>query len=189
MALRYTRTVPKRREQGAPWLETMGKLVRPLHPALALATFPFLVPVLMGQSRPNEVRFHVGSATFFEAEQHVTAGGAYRMYFGNRGWGIEPEFSAMFASGHTDNVTALSVVKDLSRPTARRVWYMLMGGGMNYQTKSRSSLTAWGALAWGIGMKARVGRRWYVAPQVRIGVEPNLRFSLFFGRRMGKAGQ
>ena len=38
-------------------------------------------------------------------------------------------------------------------------------------------------------MKARVGERWYVAPQVRIGVEPNLRFSLFFGRRMGKAGQ
>lgn len=111
------------------------------------------------------------------------------MYFGRRGWGIEPEFSAMFVSDHTDNITALSVVKDLSRPTAKRVWYMLMGGGMNYQTRSRSSVTAWGALAWGIGMKARVGRRWYVAPQVRIGVEPNIRFSVFFGRRMGGAGQ
>lgn len=111
------------------------------------------------------------------------------MYFGKRGWGIEPEFSAMFDTDHTDNVTALSVVKDLSRPTGRRVWYMLMGAGMNYQTRTDSSWTAWGALAWGLGMKARVGGRWYVAPQVRIGIEPNIRLSVFLGRRMGKAGQ
>jgi hypothetical protein len=162
-------------------------VVRLLLASSVLATL--LPPVLPGQSRPDEVRFHVGTATFFEARQHVIAGGAYRLYFGKRGWGIEPEFSAMFVPAHTDNMAALSVVKDLSRPTARRVWYMLMGGGMNYQTRTRSSRTYWGALAWGLGMKARVGRRWYVGPQVRIGAEPNFRFSLFIGRRMGRAGQ
>ena len=163
-------------------------MVRPLLAACTVAAL--LPPVLQGQSRPDEVRFHVGTATFFEARQHVTAGGAYRLYFGKRGWGIEPEFSAMFVPDHTDNMAALSVVKDLSRPTAKRVWYMLMGGGMNYQTgRTRSSRSHWGALAWGLGMKARLGRRWYVAPQVRIGAEPNFRFSVFLGRRMGKAGQ
>ena len=115
---------------GSPWVERRGTVVRPLLAASALATL--LPPVLVGQSRPDEVRFYVGTATFFEAKQHVTAGGVYRMYFGKQGWGIEPEFSAMFVSAHTDNMAALSVVKDLSRPTARRVWYMLMGAGMNY---------------------------------------------------------
>ena len=138
-------------------------MVRSLLSASALATL--LPPVLVGQSRPDEVRFHVGTVTFFEARQHVTAGGSYRLYFGNRGWGLEPEFSAMFVSDHTDNVAALSVAKDLSRPTGKRISYMLMGGGVNYQTRTRSSRTYWGALAWGLGMKARVGRRWYVAPR------------------------
>lgn len=139
----------------------------------------FAVPALRAQTRPDEVRFHVGTATFFEAQQHVTLGGSYRMYFGSRGWGIEPEFSAMIEPDHTDNVLALSVVKDLSRPAAKRIWYMIMGGGINHQRGGRAGVAA---LAWGIGMKARVGRRWYIAPQTRIGFEPNIRFSLYLGR-------
>ena len=143
----------------------------------------FVVPSLAAQPRPDEVRFHVGTATFFEARQHVTLGGSYRMYFGKRGWGIEPEYSAMIVPDHTDNMLALSLVKDLSRPASKRVWYMSMGGGLNHQRGSRTSGTHFpAALAWGVGVKIRAGQRWYVAPQARIGFEPNIRFSVFFGR-------
>ncbi len=140
-----------------------------------------LAASLQGQPRPDEVRFHVGTATFFEAPQHVTAGGAYRKYIGGRGWAIEPEYSAMFVPAHTDNMLAVNVAKDLSRPTARRVWYTIMGAGINLQTGAGRTKTYWGAVAWGIGAKVQVGERWSVAPQVRIGIEPNLRFSVFIG--------
>ena len=148
---------------------------------LLAALAAFAVPALPAQTRPDELRFHVGTATFFEAEQHVTLGGSYRMYLGRRGWGIEPEFSAMIEPDHSDNVMALSVVKDLSRPAAKRIWYIIMGGGINHQRGDRSSRTGLAALSWGVGMKMRAGRRWYIAPQTRIGFEPNIRFSLFLG--------
>lgn len=113
----------------------------------------------------------------------MTLGGSYRMYFGKRRWGIEPEYSAMIVSDHTDNMLAASVAKDLSRPSSKRVWYIVMGGGFNHQRRSRTSSTHFpSALSWGVGVKIRAGQRWYIAPQTRIGVEPNIRFSLFFGR-------
>lgn len=145
---------------------------------------------LMGQSRPDELRFHLGTATFFEADQHFTAGGSYRKYFGKRGWGIEPEYSAMVIPAHVDNMLTVSLVKDLSKPTSKRVWYILMGGGVNYQVGGTWSEPYFpSALAWGVGMKSRLGKRTYIAPQVRIGWEPNIRFSVFIGRMVGKGKQ
>lgn len=164
--------------------EGYGRAIRLLLAGLLMSQ------IAAGQSRPDELRFHVGTATFFEAAQHFTAGGSYRKYFGKRGWGIEPEYSAMVITAHTDHMLAASIVKDLSKPTSKRVWYILMGGGINHQRRRRSSSTHWpSALAWGVGMKARLGKRVYVAPQVRIGWEPNIRFSVFFGRMMGKVEQ
>ena len=90
---------------------------------------------LKGQTRPSEIRFQGGTATFFEAPQHVTLGGAYRKYFGRTGWGIEPEFSWMTEGKHMDNILAINLVKDFSKPTARRIWYMVMGGGVIRKTR------------------------------------------------------
>ena len=152
-------------------------------PLLCGVIAAFVAPALPAQSRPDELRFQVGTATFFEARQHVTLGGSYRMYFGKRGWGVEPEYSSMIVPDHIDNMLALSIVKDLSRPASKRVWYMIMGGGFNYQRSSCTSRTYFpSALAWGVGVKIRAGQRWYIAPQTRIGFEPNIRFSEFFGR-------
>lgn len=134
---------------------------------------------LRGQPRPSEIRIQAGTATFFESPQHVTFGGAYRKYFGRKGWGIEPEFSWMTEGNHTDNILAINLVKDLSKPTARRIWYMVMGGGINKQSTRRD--VGLSALAWGVGVKIRTGGRWFVAPQCRIGFEPNIRLSVFFG--------
>lgn len=141
-------------------------------------------PAMPSQPRPDELRFTAGTATFFEADQHATVGGAYRKYFGKRGWAVEPEYSAMLVPDHVDNMLILSLVKDLSRPTAKRVWYMSMGGGVNRQVSRGSgrSRTAIGALAWGLGIKARVGERWRIAPQVRVGFEPNIRFEVCVSR-------
>ncbi|MDE0103931.1 MAG: hypothetical protein OXN89_16280 [Bryobacterales bacterium] len=74
----------------------------------------------------------------------------------------------------------LSLVKDITRPTAKRVWYTSTGGGVIYRVRRQSgrNLTAVGGLAWGLGMKARVGKRWKLAPQVRVGFAPNIRFEL-----------
>lgn len=137
-------------------------------------------PAIPCQPRPDELRFTVGTATFIEAEQHATLGGAYRKYLGRRGWAVEPEYSAMIVPDHVDNILTLSLVKDLSRPMAKRVWYMSMGGGINHQVRTASgwTQTAIGGLAWGLGMKGRIGRRWKLAPQVRVGFEPNIRFEL-----------
>ena len=85
----------------------------------------------------------------------------------------------MTEGNHTDNILAINLVKDLSKPTARRIWYMVMGGGINKQSMRRD--VGLSALAWGVGVKIRTGGRWFIAPQCRIGVEPNIRLSVFFG--------
>ena len=148
--------------------------------------FAAVLLVLMGapvaaQPRPAEVRGHVGTATFFESARHVTAGASYRKYFGVRGWAIEPEYSFMTAGSHQDHMLILNVVKDFTSPSRRVVPYMVMGAGINFYRTPWSSRAALGGLGWGIGFKTWTGRRVFIAPEFRIGAEPNLRFSISLG--------
>ena len=61
-----------------------------------------------------------GTATFFDASQHITAGGSYRKYVGERGWGIEPDYAFMTDGSHQDHLLILNVVKDFTSP--HRPW-------------------------------------------------------------------
>ena len=65
---------------------------------------------------PTNSAGHVGTATFFDASQHITAGGSYRKHVGERGWGIEPEYAFMTDGSHQDHLLTLNVVKDFTRP-------------------------------------------------------------------------
>ena len=133
---------------------------------------------LKGQTRPSEIRFQAGTATFFEAPQHVTLGGAYRKYFGRTGWGIEPEFSWM-TEGNIWIIFLPSILLKISLSRLRA--NLVHGHGRGSHQENTSSKVGISALGWGVGVKIRTGGSSFVAPQIRIGYEPTIRLSVFFG--------
>ena len=136
---------------------------------LALSTAP-----LAAQPRPAEVHARLGTAIFFEADRHVAAGVSYRQHLGANGWALEPEYSFMTEGSHQDH-------KDFRPPSRTVVPYMVMGAGINFHRTPRWSGRGLGGLGWGVGLKRRIGRRLFVAPELRIGLEPNVRFSIRLG--------
>ena len=58
---------------------------------------------------------------------------------------------------------------------------MVMGAGINFHRTPSWSGRSLGGLGWGVGLKRRIGRRLFVAPELRIGLEPNIRFSIRLG--------
>ena len=143
---------------------------------LALSAAP-----LAAQHRPAEVHARVGTATFFEAARHVAAGASYRHYFGASGWALEPEYSFMTEGSHQDHMVILNVVKDFRPPSQTLVPYMVMGAGLNFHRNLGPCPPSPGGLGWGVGLKRRIGRRLFIAPEFRIGMEPNVRFSIRLG--------
>lgn len=143
---------------------------------LALSAAP-----LGAQPRPAEVHARFGTATFFEAAQHVVAGASYRHYVGASGWALEPEYSFMTEGSHQDHMVIVNVVKDFRPPSQTVVPYMVMGAGLNFHRNLGPCPPSPGGLGWGVGFKRRIGRRLFVAPEFRIGMEPNVRFSVRLG--------
>ncbi len=87
----------------------------------------------------------------------------------------------MTEGSHQDNMVVLNVVKDLTKPERRAVLYTIMGGGINfYRSKGRGS-EGLGAIGWGMGVKVWTSERFFVSPQFRIGREPEVRYSFYFG--------
>ena len=147
----------------------------------ALLIGPLVRPIV-AQPPAAELRVHVGTAVFFEASQHFTGGSSYRKYFSERGWGIEPEYTFMTDGSHQDHLLILNVVKDFTMPSRTVVPYMVMGAGINFYRglDGRDGVT-FGGLGLGVGFKAWRSDRVFIAPEFRIGAEPNLRFSLSMG--------
>lgn len=137
--------------------------------------------LLEAQSRPAELRFQVGRAAFLEDSGHLSVGASYRQYLGKRGWALEPEYSFMTEGNHRDDMLILNVVKDLTRPSRRWSLYMIMGAGVNFHRTKRSLWRGPGGLGWGMGLKIWGNDRFFIAPQFRIGHEPNFRFSINLG--------
>lgn len=152
---------------------------------ISILMIVFACPALEAQTRTPEPRFHFGTASFWEARRHVTAGASFRYYFGKRGWAVEPEYSFMTEGNHQDHMLIMNVVKDLRRLSDRSVLYMILGAGANFYRSRpyliKSSGIAWGGLGWGMGVKVWANDRLFIAPQFRIGHEPNLRFSIYVG--------
>ena len=138
----------------------------------------FACPSLEAQPRAPELRFHFGTASFWEARRHVAAGVSCRYYFGKSGWAVEPEYSFMTDNTHQDHMLIMNLVKDLTRPSRNAVLYTLLGGGMNWR---RARVPGLGGLGWGMGVKVWANDRFFISPQFRLGLEPNLRFSVYLG--------
>lgn len=168
---------------------THANFIRGMHSRLAKAVGVLFLVVLAdlhleAQSRPAELRFHVGSAVFLEASEHLSVGASYRHYFGKRGWAFEPEYSfmtVMTEGYHRDDMLILNVVKDLTRPSRRWSLYMIMGGGAYFHRTGGRFWKGPGGLGWGMGLKIWGNDRFYVAPQFRIGRQPGFRFSVNLG--------
>ena len=87
----------------------------------------------------------------------------------------------MTEGSHQDHIVILNVVKDFRPPSQESVPYMVMGGGINFHRGLGRCGPSVGGLGWGIGLKRRIGRRFFVAPEFRIGLEPNVRSSIRLG--------
>jgi len=104
-----------------------GMAGRP-RPIAGLATLlPALSAALVeAQPRPAEVHARVGTAIFFEAAQHVSAGVSYRHYFGASGWALEPEYSFMTEGSHQDHIVILNfLAEDISEASSYPIPYAI----------------------------------------------------------------
>ena len=140
---------------------------------------------LQAQPRPAQIRGSIGLGAFVEADTHAIAGASWRKYLGTRGWGFEVEGLTMRGGRHLDFQLALDVVKDLAPPDRRTVPYLVMRGPVYYG--SNRGTGAWEFTpslvpAFGVGVtRWSANRRVFIAPEVRVGYEPNLRLSLTVG--------
>ena len=150
--------------------------------ALLMLTVP---GTLQAQPHQAQIRGSGGLGTFFEAENHAVAGVSWRKYLGARGWGFEIEGLTMRGERHTDFQLALDVVKDLAPPDGRTVPYLIPRGPVYYGSNrlGRGWKFAPGLVpAVGFGVtRWTASRRVFIAPEVRVGFEPNFRVSLIVG--------
>ncbi len=154
---------------------------------ITLATLLMLAlpGTLQAQPRPAQIRGSIGLGTFIEAETHAIAGASWRKYLGARGWGFEVEGLTMRGERHTDFQLALDVVKDLAPPDRRTVPYLIMRGPVYYGSNRLAGGWKFApglAPAFGVGVtRWTASRRVFIAPEVRVGYEPNFRLSLTVG--------
>jgi hypothetical protein len=107
-----------------------------------------------------------------------------RLPFSKR-WAFEPEFQYLWAGrGHDDLVLLPNLNFDFRRPPARVRPFVVFGVGLTWVRNRfgtfRSSHTGWHGSGGG-GVKVFLNRRWFVAPDFRIGVEPHSRFTVGIG--------
>lgn len=88
----------------------------------------------------------------------------------------------------TGNAT-IDLVRD-SEPAVRRVVpYVVIGGGYLRQARRLGTerfVSGEGTVSGGAGVRVTLGPRLFVAPEVRIGYEPELRFGATLGLRLGR---
>jgi hypothetical protein len=141
-----------------------------------------------------EAKLILGGASFADPSiPHSIVGGALRVYLTRR-FSVEPEFLYMRHDRHDqDYVIQLNAAYDITDPTKKFVVYGIAGVG-NLRNRSDfggngidTSFTTWTASAGG-GVKIFLTKRWFVAPEVRVGREPDVRGTInvgyvFSGRR------
>lgn len=139
-----------------------------------------------GQAGRTEVRGDAGWAGFANGswDNHLLLGTSLRTYLSKR-FSLQPEFqyltrSSPFPGGHRDFVLLVNAAYDFRPPDSRVVPYVAGGPGfINTREAGNSSLSAF--LSGGAGVKLFVNDRWYVAPDVRLGITSHLRFSVGVG--------
>lgn len=142
-----------------------------------------------------------GSAVFNDDIEHKTVGGAVRVYLTKR-LSVEPEYLYLRHSDNDqDQLFQPNVVYDFTDPTKRFVAYGIAGVGVldhkgrffgnDFETGEPrvfdTSFTTWTASVGG-GVKVFLTKRFFVAPELRVGREPSVRGTInvgyvFFGRQ------
>ena len=141
-----------------------------------------------------EAKIIAGGANFGEDIPHGLVGGAVRVYVTRR-VSIEPEYLYLrHSENDQDQIVQLSVAYDFRNPTKRIVPYGIAGAGALFH-KGRffgndfvtgeprvfdTSFTTWTASIGG-GVKIFATKRFFIAPEVRVGREPNIRGSVNIG--------
>lgn len=117
---------------------------------------------------------------------HLVAGGGIRASVRPR-ISIGPEITYMRGpDDDRDWFITGNAVLDLAGPDRRATPYLLAGGGVMIHRDrfaSGSFTHSEGALTGGGGVRLNVGDRWSIAPEMRIGWEPHLRYSVTIARR------
>ncbi len=137
-----------------------------------------------GQRGRVDIQGDVGWTGFLDdrIDDHVLWAASVRLYL-TKQLNIQPEFQYLTrssGSGHYDLVGVVNVSYDLRSPGARIVPYLTIGPGIISSHEVRFANNTF-FLSGGGGVKVSVGKRWYVAPEVRIGIEPHARFSVGLG--------
>lgn len=142
----------------------------------------------------------VGSSGFVDEvfDYFLTAGGGAR-WFVTPKIAIGPEFVYMTGADDASNLTITgNLTFDFIRDTTDRriVPYLAVGGGYLRQRTIVGSgpgspalqpfTSGEGTVSGGVGVRIALGRRAYVAPEFRMGYEPETRFTVMIGFRPGR---
>jgi hypothetical protein len=136
-----------------------------------------------------EIKGIVGGVDFVAGDDqiigHTLVGGAVRIYVSKR-VAVEPEYLYMRkgASDH-DQAFNLNVSYDFKdRSMTKYIPYLIGGGGFT-STRNRFSGVDFSNSTWtanfGGGLKIFLGKRFFVAPELRFGREPAFRTSVSIG--------
>src|SRR5262245_12359792 len=150
----------------------------------------------LAQDRPRPiVEFVTGYAGFVDENwiDRTMIGGGGR-FFVSRRVAIGPEFVYLKGANSEHDLTLTgNVTVDLLREestTVRRVIpYVAVGGGYLRQTTQVGTgpyTSAEGTLSGGIGARIAVGKTFFVAPEFRMGLEPEVRIGVTIGFRPGR---
>jgi hypothetical protein len=136
------------------------------------------------QSRGFAVQGDLGVVKFLEYRAHGAIGGSVRLPFSKR-WAFQPEFQYLWAGhGHDDFLLLPNVSFDFRRPPARVRPFVILGVGLTL-VRDRSGALQWTRTWWhgnaGGGVKVFLNRRWFVAPDFRVGIEWHSRFTVGIG--------
>jgi hypothetical protein len=158
--------------------------------SLALGVF---VPrtVAAQDTRPAPiVEFHTGYAGFVDESwiKRAIIGGAGRVFVSPR-VAVGPEFVYLRGSGNEHDWTLTGNLSfDLRRETdaSRITPFLIVGGGLLSQTTQVGTgpfTSKDGTLSGGGGVRVALGRRFLIAPEFRLGFEPEIRVGVTVGIR------
>ena len=169
--------------------------------ALGLVGWFLVIPTpATAQDRPRPmVEAVVGSSGFIDevVDQFLTFGAGARWFVTPR-VAIGPEIVAQRGEHEASNLTVTgNVTVDFIRdePGRRVVPYVAAGGGYLRQrtivgsgpgsTVLQPFASSEGTLSGGLGVRVAMGRRFFVAPELRFGWEPEIRMAVMIGVRPG----
>ncbi|MEO7648893.1 MAG: outer membrane beta-barrel protein [Bryobacteraceae bacterium] len=152
--------------------------------------FLLLAPAALAQR--TEGRFTLGTTSFYDdgTVNHLTAGGSLRLYLTRR-WSIEPEFLYMYMrntgfSRERDYLLWGNISFDFRDRDRRVVPSWFAAPGLVYHRTSFGQFTfstTEGAFSTGAGVRIFLNDRWFVTPQVRVGIADGI-----FGEVTGSIG-